>query len=78
MEGDEWAKMTWDRFKELGLGDPFPAEWTKFEQDFMVKYAKAKDDARKLLDAGKRAEAVKLMNSTAAEIWSDAVKLMGL
>ena len=78
MEGDEWAKMTWDRFKELGLGAPFPAEWAKFEQDFMVKYAKAKDDARKLLDAGKRAEAVKLMNSTAAEIWSDAVKLMGL
>ena len=73
-----WSAAAWKRFDELKLEAPIPAEWTKFEADSMVKYNKAKDEARKLLDAGKRAEAVKLMNSTAEKIWNDAEKLLNI
>ena len=72
----KWSAAAFKRLDKLKLEAPIPAEWTKFEKDSMVKYNKAKDEARKLLDAGKRAEAVKLVNSTAEKIWNDAVKLL--
>lgn len=78
MGNDAWAEMTWERYKKEGLCAEFPAEWAKFEQEFMAKYAKAKEEARKLLNAGKRGEAIELMNTVAAEIWNGAVKLLGL
>ena len=71
-----WSAASFTRRDKLNLEAPIPAEWTKFEADSMAKYNKAKDEARKLLNAGKRAEAVKLVNSTAEKIWNDAVKLL--
>ena len=44
----------------------------------MAKYLEAKEQARKLLDAGKRADAVKLLNDTAMEIWNEAEKVLEL
>ena len=44
----------------------------------MAKYADAKANAKKLLDSGKRAEAVKLLNDTAYSIWSEAEKLLNI
>ena len=74
----KWSAAAWKRFDELKLEAPIPAEWTKFEKDSMAVYQKAQSDARKLLDAGKRAEAVKLMNSTAEKIWINAEKLLNI
>jgi hypothetical protein len=76
MGNGKWAKAVFKRLDTLKLEAPIPAEWTKFEQDSMAEYTKAKAEARKLLDAGKRAEAVKLMNSTAEKIWINAEKLL--
>ena len=72
----KWSAAAFKRLDKLKLETPIPAEWTKFEKDSMAVYQKAQSDARKLLNAGKRAEAVKLVNSTAEKIWKDAVKLL--
>lgn len=76
MKNINWSKASYDRLNKLKYDAQIPAEWTRFEADSMAEYAKAKDAARKLLDAGKRAEAVKLMNSTAEKIWISAEKLL--
>lgn len=71
-----WSKAVWARFDKLGLESPIPEKWLEFEKKSMEKYTTAKEEARKLLDQGKRADAVKLINSAAAEIWSAAVELL--
>lgn len=77
--GDEsWSAAAFKRFDEAGFDAEIPPEWLKFEQDFMAKYRCAKDEARRLLDNGQRAEAVKLLNDTAYAIWQDAANLLGL
>ena len=58
------------------LEAPLPPEWTKFEADFLARYAQAKDKARKLLAEDKRNEAVRLLNSVAEEIWKEAADLI--
>ena len=77
MVNGDWSKAAWARFDKVGLKD-IPAEWSKFEKDQTAKYVAAKNAARKLLDQGKRREAVKLINDTAAEIWDKAAGLLKL
>ena len=72
-----WSKAAFDRLDKFKLQD-VPAEWLKAEKSYVERFAAAKAEARKLLDQGKRAEAVKLINDTAAAIWDDAAKLMKL
>ena len=72
----KWSTAAWKRFDELKLQAPIPAEWTDFEKDSMAEYSAAKARARKLLDSGKRSEAIKLMNSTAEKIWLKAAALL--
>ena len=72
-----WSGAAWKRFDELSFSAPIPEEWKTFEKNSMAKYTSAKAQARKLLDAGKRDEAIKLMNDTAAAIWAEAAKLLG-
>ena len=71
----EWAAASWKRFKILGLHAKIPAEWTALEKQSIAEYEKAVAEAEKLLRAGKKAEAVKLLNQTAAGIWEKAYPL---
>ena len=73
-----WSLTSYKRAEKEGFEAPIPAEWQKFEADSMAKYAAAKADARKLLDNGKRAEAVKLLNDTAYKIWEEAEALLNI
>ena len=63
------------RFAELGLEAPIPAEWSAFEKESMKQYGKASAEALTLLRQGKKAQAVQLLNNTAAEIWKKAYPL---
>ena len=63
------------RFADLGLEAPIPAEWSAFEKGSMAKYAKASAEALALLRQGKKAQAVQLLNKTAAEIWKKGYAL---
>ncbi len=74
----KWSTAAWKRFDKLTYAAEVPAEWTKFEIDSVKKMNQAKENARKLLKAGKRTEAVKLMNSTAEAIWLEAAKLLNI
>ena len=74
----KWSDAAWKRFDKLVYNAEIPAEWTKFEFDSVNKMNQAKEQARKLLQVGKRAEAVKLMNSTAEAIWNEGAKLLNL
>ncbi len=71
-----WSLASFKRGDKNGFENQLPCEWMKFEADSKAKYAKAKADARKLLDNGKRAEAVKLLNATAYKIWKEAETLL--
>ena len=71
-----WGDAAFKRLKEQGFTSPLPEAWLKYEKDFMEKYNNAKARARKLLDAGKRAEAVKLLNDTAYSIWLEAERVL--
>ena len=74
----KWSNAAWKRFDKLGFGADVPNEWTKFEADSVKKMDQAKAEARKLLKNGKRADAVKLINSTAEAIWNEAAKMLNI
>ena len=76
MSDNSWASAAFKRFKELGLSAAIPAEWLEFEKSSMAKYQAAKAQAKTLLDAGKRSEAVKLLNDAAYAIWGEAETLL--
>ncbi len=71
----EWSVASWKRFKKLGLHAKIPAEWTALEKQSIAEYEKAVAEAEKLLRGGKKAQAVKLLNQTAAAIWEKAYAL---
>ena len=71
----EWSAASWKRFKELGLHAEIPEEWTALENQSIAEYEKAVFEAEKLLRDGKKAEAIKLLNQTAAGIWEKACPL---
>ena len=75
MENTNWSKAAWKRFDKVKLQD-IPSEWVMFEKDCMNRFTAAKNEARKLLDQGKRSDAVKLINVTAAEIWNKAAEML--
>ena len=76
MKNPKWSAKAFKRLDELNLEAPIPEEWTKFEKISMARYTAAKAEARKLLKAGKQAQAVKLLNSTAWGIWKKAASLL--
>ena len=71
-----WSLASFKRGDKSGFEAELPAEWVKFEADSKAKFAKAKAEARKLLNSGKRAEAIKLLNDTAYDIWEKAEALL--
>ena len=76
MKSLKWSSAAFKRLDKLQLDAPIPEEWTKFEKKSMKQYAAAKVEARKLLEQNKHDEAVKLLNSTAADIWKRASVLL--
>ena len=74
----KWANAAWKRYNKLTYAAAVPTEWTKFECDSVKKMNQAKENARQLLKSGKRAEAVKVMNTAAEAIWNEAAKLLNI
>ena len=76
MKSLRWSAAAFKRLDELKLAAPIPREWIEFEQKSMEQYTAAKAQARKLLAENKHDEAVKLLNSTAIDIWKKAALLL--
>ena len=71
-----WSAMSFERFELLGHEAYIPEEWLEFEKNSMLKYSKAKADARAMLDEGKKSEAVRLLNDISYSIWTEASALL--
>ena len=78
MRNRKWCSAAFERLREHKLDAPIPPEWSAFEKDSMTSYAEARAAARKLLDAGDRAGAVKVLNAAAEKIWRAAAALLGI
>ena len=76
MTDNSWCNASWKRFNAKGLESSIPAEWLKYEQDFITEYTAVKEEARKLLNQGKQSEAENLLNDTAAKIWNKAASVI--
>lgn len=74
----KWATKSYVRLKALKTRCELPAEWQAFEKESMVEYSKAHAEARAMLKANRRKEAVALLNKTFENIWNKAEKLPGL
>lgn len=72
----KWSSAAWQRFDKLGLEAPIPENRQAFEKESLARYGKAKEEARQLLIQGKRAEAVKLLNTAASDIWNSAADIL--
>ena len=78
MKNRKWCNAAFDRLRELKLNAPIPPEWSAFEKESMACYAEARAAARKRLDEGDRAGAVKVLNAAAEKIWRAAAALLGI
>ena len=76
MDDYRWSDAAWKRFDEFGYNAPIPDAWQEFERSSMEKYCSTREEARRLLEQGKRCEAVTLLNSCAEEIWRDTAALL--
>ena len=72
----QWSKAAWKRFDAQGFDAELPPAWRDFESASLRQYETARAEAAKLLEAGRRGEAVTLLNDTAAAIWNSAEKLL--
>lgn len=71
-----WGDAAFKRLDANDFKSALPDAWLKYEENFTAKYEQAKVEARKLLDSGKRNEAVKLLNDCAYSIWLEAEALL--
>ena len=71
-----WSAAAWKRFDERGFDAKIPPKWRAFEAASLERYQAARAEAKKLLAANRRTDAVKLLNDTAASIWEAAGKLL--
>ena len=78
MTDASWSGAAWARFDKFGYDAPMPKEYLEFEEKSRAEYEAKRSEARKLLKAGKRAEAVALLNASAAKICEAAAKLLGI
>lgn len=76
MSNLHWSKAAWQSFDEHGFDAEVPQAWRDFEADSLQKYRSAQSEAEKLLNSGRREEAIRLLNSTTRTIWLAAEKLL--
>ena len=73
-----FSAAAFQRFDQLGYAAPIPAEWSKFEEDALVCYGRASEDARLRLRQGRRSEAENLLNRASSELCAQAARLLKL
>ena len=65
-------------FDKRGFASPLPEKFTAFEKKAFEQYGKALKLAEILLKKGQKAQAVKVLNTQAAQIWKEAAKVLGI
>ena len=76
MENGKWGELAFSFRKKAGDHHKLVDELFAFEDKIIPEYEQAREEARKLLRAGKRQEAEKLLNDLFAKHFSAAEKLL--
>ena len=71
-----WADMAYKLCEKVGYDHKYIARFDAFEARVLAEYDKARDEARELLRADKKAEAVKLLNECYRRHYDEGLKLL--
>ena len=71
-----WADMAYKLREQVGYDHQYLARFDAFEERVLAEYDRTRDEARELLKAGKKAEAVKLLNERYQKHYAEALALM--
>ncbi|MBP5531231.1 MAG: hypothetical protein J6Y54_04290 [Lentisphaeria bacterium] len=72
----EWADMAYKLREQVGYDHRYIADFDAFEARVLVEYDDVREKARELLKAGKKAEAVKLLNECYVRHYAEALELL--
>ena len=76
MRSGEWGQMAYDIRRAFGSDHRYVEEFRKLEDKFLQEFSAERDKARRLLKAGNRAEAAKILNECFARQFAEADKLL--
>ena len=76
MRDGRWAQMAFDHQEAFGPDHGDLRKFVELEDKFLAEFAAAREAARNLLRAGKRDEAVQLLNDTFDRQYAEADKLL--
>ena len=76
MRDGSWGQMAYDIRKALGSDHCYIAEFRKLEDKFLQEFSRTRDEARRLLKAGRRDEASRLLNECFARQFAEADALL--
>jgi len=71
-----WADMAYKLREAVGYDHKYLARFAEFERRILPEYDRVREEARQLLKAGKKAEAVKLLNECYARQYAEAMRLL--
>lgn len=71
-----WADMAYKLREKVGYDHKYIARFDAYEKRVLAEYDRTRNEARALLKAGKKAEAVKLLNECFQKHYAEALKLM--
>ena len=71
-----WADMAYKLREQVGYDHQYLARFDAFEERILAEYDRTRDEARELLKAGKKAEAVKLLNERYQKHYAEALALL--
>ena len=71
-----WADMAYKLREKVGYDHRFIARFDAFEERVLAEYDRVRGEARALLKAGKKADAVKILNECYLRHYAEALKLL--
>ena len=71
-----WADLAYKLRERVGYDHKYMARFAAYEEKALPEYDKVREEARALLKAGKKDEAVKLLNECFARQYAEALKLL--
>ena len=76
MRDGSWGQMAYDIRKAFGNDHKYVADFRKLEDKFLREFTETRAEARRLLKAGRQAEAVKLLNDCFDRQFAEADRLL--
>ena len=76
MRDGSWGQMAYDIRKAFGSDHKYVAEFRRLEDKFLAEFAQTRAEARRLLKAGRKNDAEKLLNQCFERQFAEADKLL--